>query len=98
MARTSNHYRQDRKDREEAIQRIGEGTVVYNTVVYHEQKKRYFYYEITDNAILIVKDMKTDFIITKLIARVPRIKQYWADAPQEILDKAREHTIMGLTF
>lgn len=98
MTRTSNHYRQDRARREEAISRIGEGTVVYSTVVWDVKRKRYFLYEITDNAIITVKATDKDLVITKLIARPSRIRQYWQDCPREIMEKAIAHTRQGLTF
>lgn len=96
--KTSNHYVEERIKREQLIARIGEGQVVYTTVVYHEKKHRHFRYEITDNGILIVKAFDEDIIITKMIARPNRLKQYWADCPTEIIMIAVDHVRKGYIF
>lgn len=88
----SRHYTEDRTERQMVIDCIGEGTVVYTTLQYDEQRGRTYRYEITDNAILIVKDERNTKIITKMIARPSRIRRYWADAPQEIIMIAVKHT------
>lgn len=92
---TSAHYHFERKERNELINRIGEGTVVYTTVVFDSKRGRNFRYEITDNAVLIVKAMDADVIITKMIARPSRIRRYWAEAPQELILKSVEYTRKG---
>lgn len=93
--KTSEHYKEERRKRDELIALIGEGTVVYTTVEYNYKKHRHFRYEITDNGILIVKAYDEEVIITKMIARPKRLLQYWKDCPQEIILKAVEHTRKG---
>lgn len=92
MSTYSNHYANYRNERNTLISEIGRGEVIYSTVQYDEKRGRYFKYEITDNAILIVKDKEEDYIITEFIARPSRLRRYWADCPQEIIMKAVEHT------
>lgn len=85
---TSRHYTKDRQYRENAIKEFfGEdGNVVFETVKYDEKRKKFFLYQITENAVLIVKATdKKDFIITKMLARPSRITRIWEDAPQNII-------------
>lgn len=92
---TSDHYTKYRQERQNTIEQIGEGTVIYSIVKYDEKRKRNFRYEITDNAILIVKDEKEDYIITKMIARPSRLKAYWENVPKNLVMIAVEHTRAG---
>lgn len=87
---TSKHYMKDRKYREEAIKKYfgGEGKVVFETVKYDENRKNYYLYQITENAVLIVRATDKDLIITKMLARPSRIKKYWENPTEEILKKA----------
>lgn len=78
MTKTSKHYTEDRIQRALTIEEIGEGTVIWETIQWDSRRKKFFLYQITDNAILIVKATdKADFIVTKIIARPNRLKQYW---------------------
>lgn len=87
---TSKHYREDRKFREEAIKEyFGEdGRVVFEVVKYDENRKRFYLYQITENAVLIVKATDKDLIITKMLARPSRIKRIWENPSEEVLKKA----------
>ena len=77
MTKTSKHYTEDRIQRNLTIEEIGEGTVIWETIQWDSRRKKFFLYQITDNAILIVKAAdKADFIVTKIIARQSRLKQY----------------------
>lgn len=99
MERTSYHYRKDRQRREDLIQEIGLGEVVYTTTQYSEKRGRTYLYEVTTNAILIVKSVDIpDFVVTKIVARPSRLLQYWENPPQEILDKAILHSRLKYTF
>lgn len=84
----SRHYTNDRVKRANVIAEVGEGTVVYTTIIFDEKRKRNYKYEITDNAVLIVKATDVEMVITKMLARPSRIKKVWADAPKEIIEKA----------
>lgn len=92
MAVYSDHYVNYRSERKNLIDEIGIGNVVYTTMQYDEKRERYFRYEITDNAILIVKDKQEDYIITMFIARPSRLKRYWADCPHDIIMKSVKYT------
>lgn len=87
----SRHAREDHKRRRKAIEEMGIGEVVATTVKYDSKRKRYYYYEVSTNAILTVKAMDADIVITRMIARPGRLKAYFDNLPQEVWDKAIAH-------
>ena len=88
----SKHYEIYRKKRDALIQTIGEGEIIYETISYEERFHRSYRICITDNCILMVKPLdKEDYTITKYIARPSRIKQYWAEAPDWLIEKSVEY-------
>ena len=93
---TSKHYENDRIKRETLIATIGQGKVVYRFTVDHKGKKQI--HEVTDHAIIIVRDCKTGKVITKLIARAPQIKRYFPEGqyPVDLVKLAKEHEKMDL--
>lgn len=97
--RTSRHYSNDRKARENAIKEIGLGITLHTVVIYDERRNRKFYYDITSTAVLVVRAYDDpSLIITKYPARPSRINRYWKNAPQEVIELSIEHTRMGLVF
>lgn len=90
MTQISKHYQRDRQYRENNIKEFlgDEGKVVFSTIMYNDKKQKDYRYEITDKAVLIVKAIDRDFIITKMLARPSRIKRVWADAPKEVIEIA----------
>lgn len=90
MTQISKHYQRDRQYRENNIKEFlgDEGKVVFSTIMYNDKKQKDYRYEITDKAVLIVKAIDADFIITKMLARPSRIKRVWADAPKEVMEIA----------
>lgn len=95
----SRHYTEERKEREAAILKIGLGEVLHTEVQFRKDKNKNYLYKITSTAILIVcpADMP-NHIVTMYPARPSRIKNYWKDAPKEIIDLSVKHTRMGLVF
>lgn len=87
---TSRHYDEERKFREEAIKTYfgEEGKIVFSTVLFDEKRKRNYKYEITENAILIIRATDCDLIITKMLARPSRIKRVWENPTEEVMRKA----------
>lgn len=94
MSQISKHYQSDRQFREDNIKEFlgDEGTVVFSTVLFDAKRQREYRYEVTDKAVLIVKAVEIDFIVTKMMARPSRIKKVWADAPKEIIEIAIENS------
>lgn len=95
----SRHYTEDRTDREEAIQTIGFGEILYKTVAFDERKGKKFIYEITSTAILVIRAFdEPTLIITRYPARPSRIKRYWTDAPESIIEISIKNTRRGFVF
>lgn len=90
---TSRHYENDRQYREETIKECygNEGKVVYSSIKFDEKRKRFYLYEITENAVLIVKATDCNLIITKMLARPSRIKKIWDNPTEEVIKKAVEN-------
>ena len=87
----SKHYEIYRKERDNLIQTIGEGEIIYETISYEERRHRSYKICITDNCVLMVKALDREYVITKYIARPSRIKQYWAEAPSWLIEKSIEY-------
>ena len=93
----SKHYKDERQAREDAIRKIGYGTVIKTVLVNHPVAGLQIH-RITDTGIVLVYNKDTHKLITKLIARVGQIKRYYpnGDAPKDLLDKAFQHQQLGL--
>ena len=85
------HYTYEKVERQELIKQIGLGKVIHSCEQYDTKRGRMFRYEITDTAVLIVKNIENTYIITKMIARPSRIRKYWDNAPDEIIELAVKH-------
>lgn len=92
MKEYSRHYTNDRKERDRLIHEVGMGTVIFSTIQYDEKRGKKYLYQITDTAILIVKATDRNLVITQMVARPSRIRRYWKNAPQELIDLAIAHT------
>lgn len=97
---TSKHYTEERKSREELINKIGIGKVVDSFIIDKGHKNGPERHEITTTGIIIIYNAKTNKLITKLIARVGQIKRYYKEenAPKEIIRQARKHTELGYNY
>lgn len=95
----STHIVEERKARLHAIKKIGLGTVVFSTVIYDVKREKNFIYEISSTAILTVRAYdEPTLIVTRYPARPSRIRKYWAEATEEVIQIAIKHTQMGYTF
>lgn len=95
----SYHYRAERTERDNYINTVGIGEVVYSRVMLDEKRGRYFIYEITSTAIVIVKATdRPDYIITKYPARPSRIQKIWDNPSPEVLKISINYSKMGITF
>lgn len=92
----SKHYVEDRTERQALIETIGGiGNTIYTKIQADVKRKRIYRYEITDNAILLVKSMDGAKLVTMMVARPSRITRYWADAPEWLIMKSVEYTKKG---
>ena len=92
---TSKHYTEDRQAREHLIRKIGYGRKVAEFIVDRGHPNGAERHEISDTAIITIYNVRTNKLITKLIARPNQIRRYYEAegriAPNDILQLAYEH-------
>lgn len=96
---TSNHYIIDRMERELAIRKIGEGKRYAEFIVDRGHRNGPERHILTTTGIIIVYNLRTNKMVTKLIARPQQIKRYYSnpvDYPKDIIDLAYKHSLLGL--
>lgn len=91
----SRHYSKDRTQREEQIKLIGYSKIIKTVEMDRGHKNGPERFCITDTALILIYNARTNKLITKLIARPNQLKRYWEDVPQEIINIARYHQKMG---
>lgn len=94
----SRHYTQDRQRREQAIQKIGYGEKYAEFIVDRHHPHGLERHVISTTGIIEVYAVRTNDLITKLIARPAQIERYFkkGEAPKAIVEIARRHQIEGL--
>lgn len=100
----SNHYKKKRYKREKLINKYvhGDGYIIDGFVVDNGHRNGLEVHSITDNGIILIHNMKSGKLITKLCARPQQIKRYYEstgrEPPQEynrILELAKWHNSLG---
>lgn len=94
---TSKHWINDRVKRNELIEKIGLGVEIKRTVVDKGHRNGAEVHVISSTGIVTIYNQRTGKLITKLIARPGKIKQYYREdemIPEELLKIAREHQRM----
>lgn len=98
------HYNSQRYNREKFIEERlgGDGYIVDGFVVDKNHPNGLEVHSITDNGIIIVHNLLSGNLVTKLIARPQQIKRYYESTGREppkeyrrILDLARWHQSLG---
>lgn len=93
----SYHYRSGRNYREEIIRSLGGyGKTIHEEVIDRGHKGGAEIHCITDNAIIVIYNLRTQKLITTLIARPEQLKSYNWKVPQKLLDMAHKRKIEGL--
>ena len=90
----SRHYKNDRREREALIKKIGLGTEIGTFRVDTGHPKGAELHTITDTGIIIIKNARTHKVVTKLIARPNQIKKYGIDH-KDVIEIARTHQSLG---
>lgn len=94
------HYDNSRYYREMFIYNYlgGNGNIIDSFIVDKGHKNGKELHCVTDNGLIIVYNIATRKLVTKLIARPQQIKRYYMhtkkNPPQELLELCREHNIM----
>lgn len=100
MGNQSNHYKNKRYRREKFINKYlyGDGNVIDSFVVDKGHKDGLERHDITDTGLIIVYNLKSKKLVTKLIARPKQIKRYYQDAgrkpPKWLLDLCYWHNTL----
>lgn len=93
----STHYINDRQARELLIRKIGYGKKVAEFIVDKGHPNGPERHEVSDTGIVTIYNLRTNKLITKLIARPNQIRRYYEAegrvAPQDILQIAYEHSL-----
>ena len=90
----SKHYVSDRIEREKLIQKIGVGIALDTIRVDRNHKNGAELHTITSTGIIIIRNERTNKIVTKLIARPGQIKRYYDKVPkimEKVIQIARVH-------
>lgn len=99
----SKHYLNRRSEREKFIQEcVGQGYIVDGFIVDREHPNGAEVHSITDNGIIIIHNLLSGKLVTKLLARPQQIKRYYKNTKREppeeyekILELARIHNELG---
>lgn len=100
----SKHYQGQRSERERFIEEClgGDGKVVDSFIVDKGHKDGIERHEITDNGIIVIYNVVTNKLCSKLIARPHQIKRYYQSTGRRypkgykrILALAEEHKNLG---
>ena len=94
----SKHYTNDRIARENKIKEIGIGEAVATFRVDRGHRNGAELHTITTTAIIIIRNEKTNKMVTKLIARPRQIERYFDEKTEmviELMKIAREHQLNG---
>jgi len=97
----SRHYTEDRQTREELIRQIGTGKPVATFTVDKGHRNGPELHTITTTGIIIIRNKRTNKMITKLIARPGQVRRYFTNITEEvqkIINIAREHQMMNYNF
>jgi hypothetical protein len=93
----SKHWMQDRERRNELIKKIGLGTEIKRAVVDKGHRNGAEIHVISSTGIVTIYNQRTGKLITKLIARPGKIRQYYKEGemiPEDLLKIARYHQKM----
>ena len=102
----SQHYLSQRSEREKFIEEcLGEGHIIDGFIIDKGHPKGAEVHSVTDNGIIIVHNLLSGKLVTKLLARPQQIRRYYEytkrEPPKEyekILELAKLHSIMGYNY
>ena len=102
----SKHYNDERSEREKFIEEyLGEGHIVDGFIVDKGHYKGSEVHSITDNGIIIIHNLYSGKLITKLVAREWQIRRYYENTNrqrppeyEDIIKLARLHESLGYNY
>lgn len=102
----SKHYETQRNEREKFIEEyLGEGHIIDGFIVDKGHPKGAEVHSITDNGIIIVHNLLTGKLVTKLLAREWQIRRYYENTNrerppeyEEVVELAKLHESLGYNY
>jgi len=93
----SQHYKNDRKEREAVIAKIGYGKVIKSVRKNRDHVDGPEIHEISSTGIISIYNVESKKLVTRLIARPEQISRYYGNRvpPKWLMDIAREHKALG---
>ena len=100
----SKHYKEHRNKRDEFIKEClnNDGRMVDGFVIDRGHRHGLEVHSITENGIILIHNLKSGKLVTKLVARPQQIKRYYESTGREkpydyenILELAKWHHILG---
>lgn len=94
----SKHYISERIEREKLIQKIGLGVELDTIRVDRHHINGAELHTITSTGIIIIRNERTNKIVTKLIARPGQIRRYYDEVPkimEKVIQIAKVHQELG---
>ena len=91
---TSRHYNRERVAREKLIKKIRLGKEIATFTVDKGHPMGAELHTITSTGIIIIRNQKTNKMVTKLIARPNQIKRYGIE-DKKLIEIARKHQTLG---
>lgn len=94
----SQHFYMERMSREAVIQMIGEGRPIREIIVDRHHKDGPERHVLTDNAIILIYNQRTNKLVTKLIARPGQLRKFYnreSEIPLYLKNKAMKHQRSG---
>ena len=101
MGNQTNHYKNKRYKREKFISKhlYGDGNVIDSFIVDKGHKDGLEKHCITDTGLIIVYNLESQKLVTKLIARENQVKRYYQNVnknpPKWLLDLCRWHNSLN---
>ena len=101
MGNQTNHYKNKRYKREKFINKhlCGDGKVIDSFIIDKGHKDGLERHDIPDTGLIIVYNLESKKLVTKLIARPQQIKRYYQDIDKEpprwLLDLAYWHNTLN---
>lgn len=102
----SRHYLNQRSEREKFIEEcLGEGHIIDGFIVDKGHVKGAEVHSITDNGIIIIHNLDSGKLVTKIIAREWQIRRYYENTNRQrppeyekVVELARLHESLGYNY
>ena len=94
----SNHLARERQSRLQVAAQIGFGYTVKCAILDRGHARGAEVHEITSTGLIVIRNAKTDTVVTILIARPGQIRRYWEDEndiPESLMEQVLKNFYRG---